>query len=183
MISGKNRHQSFRFLCSCFLISNHRIGLWLLWDINCLGSSGLPCSEHTQPLSCQARTSGHKGLASAFSSGQSKGQLWQLYGLLLRLLMQLPDWWPATLHYWGHVPNFTKGAHVFWLLFMGRSVLAMNHRVSMLKNNLKVHFVPASTVITPWTLFWWENGGLFDNEVLIIIKFNIVKYFNTKKWL
>ena len=25
--------------------------------------------------------------------------------------------------------------------------------------------------------------GLFDNEVLIITKFNIVKYFNTKKWL
>lgn len=167
-------------------ISNHRIDLWLLWDINCLGSSGPSYSEHSTAAFLPSKNfRAQRPCLCLLLGAKQRAALAALWAAsqVAHAAAWLMACHPALL---GPCPQFHQRSslrHVFWLLFMGRSALAMNHRVSMLKNNLKVHFVPASTVITPWTLFWWENGGLFDNEVLIITKFNIVKYFNTKKWL
>lgn len=167
-------------------ISNHRIDLWLLWDINCLGSSGPSYSEHRTAAFLPSKNfRAQRPCLCLLLGAKQRAALAALWAAsqVAHAAAWLMACHPALL---GPCPQFHQRSslrHVFWLLFMGRSALAMNHRVSMLKNDLKVHFVPASTVITPWTLFWWENGGLFDNEVLIITKFNIVKYFNTKKWL
>lgn len=144
-----------------------------------------PAQHPTQPLSCEAGPSWHRGLTSASSliGAKQRAVLAALWAAL-RLLTQPPDGWPATLHGWGHVPNFSKGAHsghVFWLLFM-RFVLAHESQSNYAGKNLEDHLVyhlhyhhsVHTFLVGKQRLTWYLS---------IIIKFNIVKYFNTKKLL
>ena len=119
----------------------------------------------TQPLFWQARPSWYRGLASASSliGAKQRATLAALWAAL-RLLTQPPDRWPATLHCWGHVPNFTKEAHsghVFWLLFM-RFVLAHESQSNHAGKNVKDHLVyhlhyhhsPHTFLMGKWRLIW-----------------------------
>lgn len=183
----KTSHQFFSFLSCLLLISNHRIYLWLLWRINCLGSSGSSCTEHsTASFLPSGNFWAHRPcLCLLFDWSKAK----DCFGSFIACLSGC---WHSRLT--DGLPHCTAGAKApvlpkkftqacIWVPLYEKIYVHPWIRVAMRERALKIIQSPTSTSTTSWILFSCENRGLFDNEISIIIKFNTVQYFNTNKLL
>ena len=136
----KKIHQFFSFLCCLLLTSNHRIYLWLLLCINCLGSSGPSCSEHRTASFLPSGNFWAQRLASASSLIGAK-QRAALAALWAASQPADAAAWLMACHTarLGPRPQFHQRSslrHVFWLLFMRRSVLAHESQSSHAGKNI-----------------------------------------------